>query len=140
MSADVTLTVSQFRADFPEFVNPPYTDPIVQAGIDRTTCFISQTNSDQLKDGCRLLAMEYMTAHILSKACGSPSSGGNNQGGLVGSSTVGSVSVTMIPPASTGVFSYWMNQSCYGQAYLALLQTKAPAGLYLGGSFQRVFR
>jgi len=138
--SEITLTVEQFRADFPEFTDPPYTDAIVQAAIDRSACFISKTNSGPLKDECRLLAIEYMAAHLL-KVCGGASGGnGGSQGGLVGSSSIGSVSVSMVPPPGSSSFTYWINQTCYGQAYLALLQTKAPAGLYCGGSFTRVLR
>ena len=139
MSADVTLTVLQFRADSVEFASETtYTDAALQGSIDRAACFISGTNSDYLHDDCRLLAIEYFTAHL--QVVGATIASGGNQGGLVGSSTVGSVSVTLIPPPATKQFDYWMNQTAYGQQYLALLQSKAPAGLFLGGSFQRVFR
>jgi len=139
--SEVTLTVEQFRTDFPEFTESLYADAVIQAAIDRSACFISRTNSGPLMDDCRILAIGYATAHLLTSACGTnATNGGGSQGGLVGASTVGSVSVTIIPPPSSTQFQYWMNQTCYGQAYLSLLASKAPAGIFTGGSFIRVLR
>jgi hypothetical protein len=137
--SEVTLTVERFRADFTEFADETkHTEPSLSNAIKRASSFISRQNSIYFYDDNRLLALELMAAHIqtISLSLGQ----GNTQGGVVGASTVGSVSVTLIPPPIKRQFDFWMNQTGYGQQYLALMQAHSPAGMFLGGSFQRVLR
>jgi hypothetical protein len=137
--SEVTLTVERFRADFTEFADEAkHTEPALQNSINRASLFVSRQNSIYFADDNRLLALELMAAHIqtLSLSLGQ----GNSQGGLVGASSVGSVSVTLIPPPIKRQFDFWMNQTGYGQQYLALMQAHSPAGMFMGGSYQRVFR
>jgi len=137
--SEVTLTVERFRADFTEFSDETlHTDPAIQNAINRASAFISRQNSIYISSDNRLLALELMAAHI--KTIAASMASGNAQGGIVGSSTVGSVSVTLIPPPVKRQFDFWMNQTGYGQQYLALMQAHSPAGMFVGGSFQRVFR
>ena len=141
MSAEqINLTVAQFRADFPAFASETvYPESTLQLYIDRAYCFISGDSTPYyISDGCRLLAIELMTAHLQTLATNIAN--GNTGGGLVNSSSVGNVSVSLTPPTIKQSFDYWIMQTAYGQQYKALLASKAPAGLYLGGSNQRVFR
>lgn len=138
-TSEVTLTVAQFRADFPEFADETkHTEPALTNILHRALGFVSRQNSTYLRDDKRILAIEYMAAHL--KTLSDKAVAGSSSGGLVGSSSVGDVSVTLIPPPIKKQFDYWCNQTIYGQSYLALLQTRAPAGMYVGGSFERVFR
>ena len=138
MSA-VVLTVVQFRADFPEFASAvTYPDATLETFIARAYLYVSQDGGEYITDETRLLAIEYMVAHL--QTISSNIAAGGAQGGLVGASSVGSVSVTLIPPVIKSQFSHWMNQTAYGQQFLALLGAHSPAGFYRGGSSQRVFR
>lgn len=133
------ITADRFRADFPEFTDETkHTESAIVNVLHRASSFVSRWNSGALKDEKRILAIELMAAHL--KFLQDGAIVGNTGGGLIGSSSVGSVSVTMIPPLVKRQFDYWMNQTMYGQQYLALLGSLAPAGLFFGGSFQRVFR
>jgi hypothetical protein len=135
----VSLTVDQFRADFPEFSNSTtYPNVTLTAYINRAYAFVSTASTQCFADEKRLLAIELMTAHLTT--LGNAIAAGNTQGGLVGASSVGSVSVTLTPPVIKSQFQHWANQTAYGQQYLALLGAHTPAGLYMGGSLQRVFR
>lgn len=135
----VLVTVERFRADFPEFADETkFPESILLNCIHRASSFISRRNSSSFRDGNRELALELMAAHIYTLSRNA--AGGSAGGGLVGSSSVGSVSVSLIPPLVKRQFDYWCNQTAYGQQYMALLGAHSPAGLFLGGSFQRVFR
>ena len=137
--ATVIVTVERFRADFTEFADEAkYPDATLLNHIHRASSFVSRHNSNYFKDDERLLAVELMAAHIQTIAANILR--GSAGGGLVGSSAVGSVSVSLIPPMIKRQFDYWCNQTAYGQQYMALLGAHSPAGLFLGGSFQRAFR
>jgi len=137
--SEVTLTVERFRADFPEFADETvYLEPALQNSINAASSYISRQNSSYFADENRLRGLELMAAHIYTLSAAMRR--GNTQGGITTSSSIGSVSVTLLPPAIKRQFDYWMNQTAYGQQYLALLQSKSPAGLFMGGSNQRVFR
>ena len=136
----IELTVATFRTDFSAFASETtYTDAALSNSIDRASSFVSIVNAGCLKDGNRLYALELMTAHL--QILRDKITSGAAQGGLVGSSSVGDVSVSLIAPPSGGSqYRYWMNQTAYGQEFLALMATCSPAGIYAGGSCQRVLR
>jgi len=136
----LTLTVDRFRSDFPSFSDETtHPSAIIQGAINRAYQFVSRKVSAYLMDeDAQMLALELMTAHI--KTIGDKIAQGNSAGGMVGASTVGDVSITLIPPIIKRNFDFWINQTQFGQEYVALLGSQCPAGLFLGGSNQRVFR
>lgn len=138
MGATVTLTVEQFRQDFPQFTVVKYSDEVVQNFITQAECYVSTQNMGKLRDGCRILAIEYMTAHLI--ALNDKIKAGNTQGGQLASSSIDKISVSLTPPPSKNMFQYWIGQTTYGLSYYALLSTKCPAGIFAGGCSQRVFR
>jgi hypothetical protein len=118
------LTVSEFRARFPQFVDPPYTDAIIQAAIDDTLC-----NFDQDRWEC-----DYKRGHSLYIAhlltLGQQQSSGDSGTSLLdadsGQSADGvSYSVAALAPSSyTDAF---FSGTSYGREYL-MLQKKVGIG------------
>lgn len=133
----IKITVEMFGVDFPEFMNGGYSVASIQGFINQAYCYVSNENYGVLNCCSRKLAIELMTAHLL--ALNDKITSGQTTG-QIGSTSIDSVSVSLIPPPNKTQFEYWLGLTPYGQRYFALLSAKAPAGLYYGGSFQRVLR
>lgn len=139
MSATITVTVADFRTDFPEFSDTTrYPDSELQTFITQSMCYVSNVNYGVLRNNCRKLAIELMVAHL--QTLQDRITSGQNATGQIGSTSIDSVSVSIIAPPNKDQFDYWLGLTPYGQRYLMLLLAHAPAGLYFGGSFQRVLR
>lgn len=139
METSITLTVSDFRTDFPEFADEErYTDSSLQSFITQAMCYIHNVNYGPLQGNCRKLGIELMVAHL--QTLQEKIQSGVNSTNQIGSTSIDSVSVSLIPPPNKSQFDYWLGLTPYGQRYLMLLMAHAPAGLYYGGSFQRVLR
>jgi len=137
---EVVLSVGVFREDFDAFADvQKYSDAKIGKFIDRAYKYCSNKVRFVLSDCERLLAIELMTAHLLTLN-DMIENGGNATLGQIGSSTIGSVSVSLVAPLNKNALQYWLNLTGYGKDYLALLASHAPMGFYAGGSFQRVFR
>ena len=127
---DITLVLSDFRAQFPAF--SAVSDAQITLYFNMATDFISVKNYGLLKDNSRTLALYLLTAHLLQIAGQVVS---NDAVGTVTSATVGGISVSLLQPTASNEFKFWLNQSPYGQQLLGLLSVKAAFGLYVGGSF-----
>lgn len=139
MVAVINVEPNDIRSGFPEFQSEEkYTDEMLYGLITQAECYISTKNYGVLREGCRKLAIELMTAHLL--ALQDKINSGNTATGQITSSSIDSVSVSMTPPPNQTGFRYWLNLTPYGMRYLMLLLAHAPAGLYFGGSRQRVLR
>lgn len=136
--SEIVLTVDDFRAAFPKFTAVKYTDNVIQGFITQSYCYVSSTNCGSLRGDCRKLAIELMVAHLLT--LNDRIASGTSQSGQLASSTIGDVSISLLAPPNKTQWDYWINQTPYGQRLYALLMSKAPAGMYLGGSCQRVLR
>lgn len=132
----IVLDATTFKEDFPEFDS--VSDSVVNSFIEQAICYVSNVNYGRLKDNCRKLAIELMTAHLLTLNQ-RIQSGLTSQGQLQNASIDG-VSVSMVAPNNKTQFEYWINQTPYGQRYYALLASLSAGGLFFGGSNQRVFR
>lgn len=132
---DTPVTVMDFITDFPEFCSMD--ENKIKAMFKRASCFIEVENNPCFGGECAIMAYELIVAHLLSI---SKKMEQNAQTGFVSSSSIGSVSVSLVAPTNRTQLEYWLNQTPYGQQYLALLRAKTPTGMYLGGSCQRVFR
>jgi hypothetical protein len=130
--ADITLIISDFRAQFPAF--SAVSDAQITLYFNMATDFISVKNYGLLKDNSRTLALYLLTAHLLQIAGQVVS---NDAVGTVTSATVGGISVSLLQPTASNEFKFWLNQSPYGQQLLGLLSVKAAFGLYVGGSFSQ---
>lgn len=134
--AILTFNVTLFRAAYPAFSNSTtYPDALLQMYWDTGTCYISNENYGWLKDACRQLALNLMTAHLtyLSTLINQSKSGTIKQ-----SATIDKVTVTLVPPPiNDSEFDWWLNTSPYGQQLLTLLQVQSVGGFYVGGSPER---
>lgn len=140
---NIVVTATDFRAVFPEFANvTAYPDAQINAHIALAGCYISTQNYGDLDFNARAYAIELMAAHLLTldlKASAGTSGGGvaSAAGGQVISASIDGVSVSMTVPPNKDQLQYWLNQTPYGQRYLAILQSRITP-LYLWGSRERL--
>lgn len=132
----IEITADDFITDFSEFAEQE--TEVVELFIKRAGCYISTYNYGVLRNDCRKLAIEYMTAHLLT--LNNNIKNGNTTGGQVASTSIDKVSVSLTPPPTNNLYQYWLGQTTYGLTLLALLKAKAPAGVFSGGIPQRVLR
>ncbi len=131
----IFFNVTTFRALFSEFSNATtYPDAVLQLYWDTATAYISNQSGGcfvgALKIGPQTLALNQMTAHI---AYLNSLAAAGEQGGVVTGATIDKISVQLEPPPSSNNWQFWLNQSPYGQALLALLKLKSVGGFYFGG-------
>lgn len=139
MATEICVTIDEFRADFPEFADESvYTTSALYNLLQQATCYIHNVNYGTLQNKCRKLGIELMLAHL--QALKNKIASGQNSTNQIGSTSIDSVSVSLVAPPNRNQFEYWLSLTPYGQQYLMLLEAHAPAGLYFGGSFQRVLR
>lgn len=110
-------------------------------GVKDSPCYMLNGSSLQL-------ALDLICAHLTTlftadannvQAGDSPGVAGT----IETSATVGSVSVSNLPPPVKDAWDYWLNQTSYGQQLLALLKMKSVGGFSVGGlpegeAFRRV--
>lgn len=131
---------------FPELVGSGKFTIIEMVGAYKKACFyVFSQNNDYLDGMERMYARCLMTGHLLilskqiaqelNKPGGVPGMGGsvNISNGMVQSASVGGVNVGMQLPQSQSAWEYWLNQTKYGQQYLAYMSSKTPVGIYFGG-------
>ncbi len=121
-----------FRALFPAFASTG-TYPSVTLSLywGVATNYISaypQCDWEGFNLSQQTLALNQMTAHITQL---NTLAATGQQAGFVESATVGQVSVTIQPPPEASQFQWWLNQTPYGQQYLALAQTLVVGGFYI---------
>lgn len=124
-----------FRALFPAYSNTTtYPNATLIAYADQATAYISDQTGGCCCSGMSLkqqtLAINQMTAHLLFLS--GIVAAGETPGVLTGAS-IDKVSVQLEPPPSSNNWKFWLNQSPYGQALLALLQLAGVGGTYIGG-------
>lgn len=129
--SNVEITKEDFVTSFPEFKEMDNIDIF----LIRAKCYISPNDYGNLSGDCRKLAIYLFAAHLLTLQ--KNIADGQTGAGLTASASIDRVSVSMVPPPSLGAFEYWLNQTQYGAELLALLQSKMPVPLLLGGSFVR---
>lgn len=130
--ASVILDISDFRALYPAFSDEElYPDINITTAFDTATLYKSNESSKCVSID-RLRTMLYLlTAHILFV---NQKANNGDQSGLLASATVDKVSVSMQTTSKNNAFHYWLNQSPYGQQYLALSRLCLLGGVYVGGS------
>ncbi len=128
----INLNENDFKLNFPEFKDAEN----VEFCLERAKCYLSSNGNKFLTGEKYKLALYLFAAHflVLQKNIAE----GQLSAGLPSSASINSVSISMVPPSSSGAFEYWLNQTQYGAELLALLEHEAPVPLLLGGSFVRV--
>jgi len=132
--AAVVVSPADFKDKFPEFA--VVADAAVQSAMTMATMYISQVSGGRLNDEQRIMAIYLLTAVIL--LGNAKTASGKFDATLVGSATIDKVSITAIPPIASTTFAQWLSGSIYGKMLLALLDLKASAPMYMGGSRTRV--
>lgn len=117
-----------FREQFPAFANPTtYPDAKLEMYWDQATCYVSDLNYGWLRDKCRRLAIDMMTAHLLALSILIAAGQTPN---IVQGSTIDKISVTLKPPETPDQWAWWLNTTPYGMELLALLQVRSAGGWY----------
>ena len=130
-----------FRAQFPEFASTAaYPEALISAHFDTALIFISTTGSPCcILQGSQLgLALNQMTAHLMAlgkQAASAPP--GSVQGGFDTSASIGEISVSKLAPPAKDAWDWWLYQTPYGQALMALLSALSVGGFSLGGLSER---
>lgn len=128
-----------FFAEFPEFKGLPdfFTEAMVARIGNEAHRFITDWEPGfPLADPeDRRYALFLMTAHMLAlrkQAADNLADGTLPAGGRVRKATVGAVTVETDTPSNPNAddYTYWLNQTTYGQELLAFLSNAAPAGIY----------
>ena len=138
----VTLDITEFRAMYPAFADvTKYPDSVITLAFNKSTIFIKNETNECLGDSELETILYLVTAHLLAVETKAKA---NSSGGLIASSAVDKISVSLVAPSNTDEFNYFFNQSAYGQELLALLSLLAVGGFYIGGSpetlaFKRAF-
>lgn len=135
----ITVTTDDIRQVFPEFSDIlKYPNTLLDGFINRSYCYISRFKFGVIPADSRKLAIELMTCHLTAlndKIKSGQTSGGSGQ---IQSASIDSVSVSLVMPPNKTQLEWWLNLTPYGQQLLYLLAIPASAGLYFGGSRQRI--
>lgn len=137
--AEIELKTKDLREAFPEFADEcKYPDGYINRFLTQATAYISNYNC-KLRPQVRLLAIQYMTCHLITLASVDASGNATGaDGNIVTSSHVGNVSVSIQPPIARDAFEQWIQSTPYGKAYWALLTANNPTGIFYVGT-PRVF-
>lgn len=132
--ATIIFDPAIFRSLFPAFsCTSAYPNTMLDMFWDSATNFISNKQyffSGGLRPAQQRYALNLMTAHLV--YLNAQISKGENTG-LMQGATIDKISVTLTPPPDLDKFSYWLNQSPYGQQLLAMLDLASTGGFYFGG-------
>lgn len=120
--------LATFRILYPQFVTS--SDEVVLTVADQALCYIDTNGCECDNQGWMLLV-----AHLL--FIRDAIAGGSVPPGAVQSATIGSVSVSFQAAPSIDGWAFWLNQTPYGQQFLALTAACFGAGFYVGGAPER---
>lgn len=132
---DFVFDVTQFRIDYPQFVDDiAFPDATLQMYWDWATCYISDRDYGFLHGKCRFHAINLMTAHLAALSVIIAQGNYTQIPGLVQSSTISKISVSLTPPPLDNQWQWWLSLTPYGQQLLALLQVQSVGGFMIGGA------
>lgn len=131
----ITFNAPEFRKQFPAFKDSgAFSDPQLQTYFDLATNYISNENYGWIQGSTRAYGLNLMTAHLAE--LGGMIANGDTPG-IVTSSSIDRIAVTLVAPDTSDAWRYWLNLTPYGQQYLAMLSAQSAGGLYIGGSDER---
>jgi len=130
-----TFDVTAFRVDYPAFASvTSFPDTTLSAYFDTAGYYLANDNYGDLIDDGRYKALTLMTAHLAALS-GMIASG--QTPGLVQSSSIDKISVSLVPPPVKSQFMWWLCLTPYGQQLSALLTANSAGGFFIGGSSTR---
>ncbi|EAW8084744.1 DUF4054 domain-containing protein [Salmonella enterica subsp. enterica] len=134
--AAITFDAALFRKQIPVYADPEkYPDATIESWWEQAACYISTEDYGWLNGNSRALAINLMTAHLMTLSTAASSGAGQTAGagGIVTGATIDKVSVTLAaPPSATDEWEYWLSLTPFGQRLLALLRSKSVGGFYVG--------
>jgi len=131
----LTLTIATFRSMFSAYANVvTYPDAVVTMNMDTAKMYVSSDDYGSLAGTSRERAIYLMTAHLffLSDLIAS-----GQTPGMVSSSSIDKIAVTLTPPPVRNQFHWWLGLTPYGQQLHALLTVRSIGGFYVGGYPER---
>lgn len=119
----MTIDVASFRLQYPEFVDPPFTDAIIEAKLMDSQCDFSRGKLSNNACGENIYEriIFTLTAHNL-KLWDNRQKGNAVSGGGISSKSVGKVSVSYNRAASNSSQDDFYLQTIYGADYLSLIK------------------
>lgn len=143
MSIDIAAFRAQFpAADYPQFSEANMPDEVVTAYGDMALCYINE--GEYLSGACWVCAWNLMTAHLYTINLMTIS---GEAATIVKSTTVGEVSITMVPPPASekSMYAWWLNSTAFGTLLSAKLSVLGARGIYSTystgcGAFRAAFR
>lgn len=134
----ITFNAATFRILFPQFADvTAFPDVKLQANFDLATGYVSPDTYGNMTTPVRAQALNLMTAHLLALGVIIATGGYSGRPGVVTSSSVGDVSVTVTPPPMRNQWRWWLNTTPYGAQLVALLEAQAAGGFFVGGLPER---
>lgn len=123
------LTVAEFKARFSQFVDPPYSEAMIQAAITDTLC-----NFDQGRWGCLYKRGHSLyVAHLLTIGINQAAGNAGTTGlDAAQSKTVDGVSVGYATLAPSNYNEAFFAGTSYGREYLMLLRTVGMGATCVG--------
>ena len=133
--SQIDVDVKSLREAFPEFASEQkYPDGYIKRFLTQATMYISRDNR-VLRAEVRELGIQYMACHLMAlSAVDGKGNATGNDGNIVVSSHVGSVSVSIQAPIARDSFEQWIQSTPYGKAYWALLRANNPTGVFWVGT------
>lgn len=140
-TTNMTITVEEFRRDFPEFTEALFPNETVELFIGRAKHYFSLKHACGVCPEDQRYAVELLTAHMLILYKENPSGlNASYNAGMKQSAQVGDVSVSYAVPTVKNMLQAWLAQTQKGLELLALMRKYAITPIYKGGTFNRVFR
>jgi hypothetical protein len=137
----ITYTDADFRAQFPYFANTTlYPEVVLQMYFTMGTAYVQNLNIGCLTTAQRQLALYLMTAHLQAMFTAIVADNGSAPG-VVTEAQIDKIRVSIQPPPDPNEWTYWLNQTPWGQQLLALLSAASVGGFYVAGRPElRAFR
>lgn len=134
--SQVQVSYSDFITRFPEFSNTTnYPQELISSYIDEAEQYISTTNF-RIAPSKRILAIEYMTAHLiaLSNIDASGEVQGQKSSNITTSASVDGVSRSILAPIADNAFAQWIQSTPYGKKYWALMTANNATPIFFPGT------
>ncbi len=131
-STPVVFDPQTFRTTYTEFeCGKEFPTASLKLWFSMASAYVPTNPVCCVTDAQLALAANLMTAH-LAKLMSNAASGQIT--GVITEASIDKVSVGLQPPPEKSQYQWWLNQTPYGQALLALFQKETVGGFYAGGS------